>query len=50
MTPQDDAMLRRLIQILKMIARGRCDNGCALSREDARQLARQVLIEFKVDW
>lgn len=35
---------------LSKIAKGRGDNGRALGGETARQLARDALIERKLDW
>lgn len=44
------AVGRGAIEALQQIARGRLDCGRALSREDARQIARQALTDGGMQW
>jgi hypothetical protein len=38
------------LDALKRIAKGRCDCGRPMAAEEARQLARETLIEGGVSW
>lgn len=46
----ENAQLQAFADTLRKIARGRTDNGRPMASERARQIAREALIEWGVQW